>query len=383
MELDDAAAAESLAAEAAEGAVAAAAQQLGGAFDTIEQGAAAFRKAVADARQQAADALRAARAELTARERALAAERAALDETLARLQRCSGTGDRRVLLNVGGSRFETTRQTLCAEQSFLSALVDFGARSAAADGAGESAPPAADEELFIDRNPRPFPVILDFLRSGRFDGDGLSRRELAELRQEADYYQLRRLLRALGEMQPPFVWEIPPGRSIATEGQICDDGLSFTSEARGKWDTALGSTVKTLGGVLEWSVCFARGNRIIIGVVDQSYREGDISPYWAYENDGALYHNNECDFVHVACYEPGDIITIFADTGERVVSFARNGVVVHRTQRGNGPAVAVPAVSLKAGSVATLVGSRAAAERFAERYPADGSPPADARPAAE
>eukprot|EP00124_Ichthyophonus_hoferi_P000428 Ihof_evm21s15 gene=Ihof_evmTU21s15 len=57
----------------------------------------------------------------------------------------------RILLNVGGTRFETLRRTL--QRYPTSPLATIGC--------------STNEEAFIDRNPRPFEVVLDFLRTGK------------------------------------------------------------------------------------------------------------------------------------------------------------------------------------------------------------------------
>eukprot|EP00660_Eupelagonema_oceanica_P007103 gene7103-8991_t len=70
--------------------------------------------------------------------------------------------------------------------------------------------------LFVDRSAKHFDAILDYLRNGTFLTDGLSARERAEIRQEADFYQLHGLLRSLEGL--PFLWERPCGSTASARG---------------------------------------------------------------------------------------------------------------------------------------------------------------------
>lgn len=61
----------------------------------------------------------------------------------------------KVKLDIGGTIFVTTRHTLCKEASMLSAMLNFNPE------------PDADGAYFIDRNPRYFHFLLEYLRSGQ------------------------------------------------------------------------------------------------------------------------------------------------------------------------------------------------------------------------
>jgi len=65
----------------------------------------------------------------------------------------------RVNLNVGGKRFVTSRTTLAnaGRGSMLAAVIDEN---------WQLVPDVASNELFIDRNPTYFSVLLDLLRTG-------------------------------------------------------------------------------------------------------------------------------------------------------------------------------------------------------------------------
>eukprot|EP01006_Ploeotia_vitrea_P060541 TRINITY_DN76093_c0_g1_i1.p1 TRINITY_DN76093_c0_g1~~TRINITY_DN76093_c0_g1_i1.p1 ORF type:complete len:408 (+),score=37.94 TRINITY_DN76093_c0_g1_i1:81-1226(+) len=70
--------------------------------------------------------------------------------------------DKVVLLNVGGTKFTTTKMTLMAEQnSFFHGMVSSGVWK----------PDPVTQEYFIDRDPQFFKEILNYLRNGKLDGD--------------------------------------------------------------------------------------------------------------------------------------------------------------------------------------------------------------------
>ncbi|KAH7721790.1 BTB/POZ domain-containing protein KCTD17 [Aphelenchoides avenae] len=97
-----------------------------------------------------------------------------------------------VRLNVGGKLFETTVQTLCKEpDSFLARFCEIdGMQPRVKDASGA---------FFIDRDPRYFRVILNYLRSSSVDLEGNI--SLETLLAEADFYCLRGLAKRLEDMR--------------------------------------------------------------------------------------------------------------------------------------------------------------------------------------
>ena len=87
-----------------------------------------------------------------------------------------------IKLNVGGSRFVTTRQTLCKfPDSMLGEMF----------GRDEGFPLVTDQDgcVFIDRDDGPFRTILTFLRCGEFEMPAAPA-DLKALIREARYYML-------------------------------------------------------------------------------------------------------------------------------------------------------------------------------------------------
>nr|XP_051676525.1 BTB/POZ domain-containing protein KCTD3 isoform X4 [Oryctolagus cuniculus] len=143
-----------------------------------------------------------------------------------------------VQLNVGGTRFSTSRQTLMwIPDSFFSSLLS-GRISTLRDETGA---------IFIDRDPAAFAPILNFLRTKELDLRGVS---INVLRHEAEFYGITPLVRRLllceelersscgsvlfhGYLPPPGI----PSRKINNTGRSSADsrnGLnSSEGEARG------------------------------------------------------------------------------------------------------------------------------------------------------
>ena len=95
-----------------------------------------------------------------------------------------------ITLNVGGTLFTTTMATLTKyPNSLLAAMFEPGS---------ERPPARKDKEgnYFIDGEPKPFEMILRFLRRGKLteDIDGCT---LEQLELEADYYGLEELLKII------------------------------------------------------------------------------------------------------------------------------------------------------------------------------------------
>eukprot|EP00088_Acartia_fossae_P062006 TRINITY_DN7462_c0_g1_i9.p1 TRINITY_DN7462_c0_g1~~TRINITY_DN7462_c0_g1_i9.p1 ORF type:complete len:166 (-),score=32.07 TRINITY_DN7462_c0_g1_i9:341-838(-) len=97
-----------------------------------------------------------------------------------------------IVLNVGGTRFETTRATLVSQpDSMLAKMFD-------PDSPLVPAKPK-DDAYFLDRDPETFKVILSFLRSGQISKSCHNISDL--LLHEAQFFQLPGLEAKIQEIQ--------------------------------------------------------------------------------------------------------------------------------------------------------------------------------------
>ncbi|VEN58820.1 unnamed protein product [Callosobruchus maculatus] len=88
-------------------------------------------------------------------------------------------------LNVGGKRFSTSKQTLTSiPDTFFTALLS-GRISSLRD---------AKAAIFIDRDPKIFSIILNYLRTREIDLNGV---DIRTLRHEAEYYNIAPLVKRL------------------------------------------------------------------------------------------------------------------------------------------------------------------------------------------
>eukprot|EP01118_Nematostelium_gracile_P008819 TRINITY_DN2934_c0_g1_i1.p1 TRINITY_DN2934_c0_g1~~TRINITY_DN2934_c0_g1_i1.p1 ORF type:complete len:203 (+),score=46.69 TRINITY_DN2934_c0_g1_i1:2-610(+) len=83
-------------------------------------------------------------------------------------------------LNIGGKKFVSSKSTLtCLEGTYFSAMLS-----------SDHWRPNSEGEYFIDRNPKYFRRVLEYLRTGKLDLEGLSERRKEKLMIELDYYQI-------------------------------------------------------------------------------------------------------------------------------------------------------------------------------------------------
>ncbi len=96
----------------------------------------------------------------------------------------------KISLNVGGKHFATSRTTLLSyKNSYFYTMLSSGKWQ-----------PDEDGEYFIDRNPKYFEIILDWMRNNRCLTSGvmeLSKNKKEMLKKEAEFYLLDELVRDL------------------------------------------------------------------------------------------------------------------------------------------------------------------------------------------
>ncbi|CAJ0591184.1 unnamed protein product [Cylicocyclus nassatus] len=110
----------------------------------------------------------------------------------------------RVQINVGGTIFETYLSTLTRfDKSVLSVMVASRWRN--------------QKEIFVDRNPKHFAKVLDYLRSSKNFAAPLDDEAREELREEAEFYNLPGLV----EMCSPEVFRV--GDSVQWKQSVVED----------------------------------------------------------------------------------------------------------------------------------------------------------------
>ena len=104
-------------------------------------------------------------------------------DTITTMKSTTSTSNSMFVLNVGGTLFYTSKQTLISGSNFFAAaLTHF------AEGTTDSS-----EEFYVDRDPEAFPMLLNYMRSGVLLCDA-DTKLLAAVVLEADFYSMDELL---------------------------------------------------------------------------------------------------------------------------------------------------------------------------------------------
>jgi len=98
-----------------------------------------------------------------------------LDE---RAERIFSNQNNIVRFNIGGKKFATTETTLRETKGTLFTKLL------------ESGKVDLKDEIFFDRSPRMFPLIIEYLRNKKITYKGISKEDLEVLRSDAEYYQI-------------------------------------------------------------------------------------------------------------------------------------------------------------------------------------------------
>jgi len=111
-----------------------------------------------------------------------------------RLSKISSSTNNKIRLNIGGQLFTTSLDTLTSEKgTFFTAMFSEQFHTQ----------PDEDGEYFIDRDSKHFPTILNYLRDPMiqksFSFLDYNEKELRELKNEVDYYQIRSFQRMIEE----------------------------------------------------------------------------------------------------------------------------------------------------------------------------------------
>eukprot|EP01118_Nematostelium_gracile_P016349 TRINITY_DN6749_c0_g1_i2.p1 TRINITY_DN6749_c0_g1~~TRINITY_DN6749_c0_g1_i2.p1 ORF type:complete len:316 (-),score=67.77 TRINITY_DN6749_c0_g1_i2:83-1009(-) len=102
------------------------------------------------------------------------------EETKKKIEESILKVETKIDLNVGGTKFSASKATLLSmEGTYFYAML-----------ASDRWKPDNQGEYFIDRSPKHFALIIDYLRSEKLDLSQLTEIEKEELEEELDYYQI-------------------------------------------------------------------------------------------------------------------------------------------------------------------------------------------------
>jgi hypothetical protein len=98
----------------------------------------------------------------------------------AQMEKNASSAKNKIRLDVGGKQFTTSKSSLLRlEGTYFHAMLSSGKWQ-----------PDEDGVYFIDRNPKHFDLILDFLRTGELSFKGLDEVAIEKLEKDLDYYMI-------------------------------------------------------------------------------------------------------------------------------------------------------------------------------------------------
>jgi hypothetical protein len=135
---------------------------------------------------QLTNAVQKAQKALQSEREAFDSERTVWEQTVKKMNQ-TAVGNR-ITLDIGGTKFATSKNTLLAFPNSYLAVMFSGVRDIKAE---------EDGSFFIDRDPYVFRHILNFMRGHNFNLDRLTSQECEALEEDAEFYQVQPLIELL------------------------------------------------------------------------------------------------------------------------------------------------------------------------------------------
>lgn len=182
--------------------------------------------------------------------------------------------------------------------------------------------PDEDGEYFIDRNPKFFSVILEYLRKGKFDIKGLAIDDLQKLQEDLDYYQIA----------TPF-----PAFSLGWCQKYCGKNILIEGKSAKKYRGENGWNAAVLGDVpnlaaFKFKIVKLETNTTMLGISPKiGFKSDDANHstcgYYLYLLDGTLY-SAKGDFGknYTAPPKLGSVIELFYEKQQKTISFVIDGI---------------------------------------------------------
>ncbi|EGD75412.1 hypothetical protein PTSG_06488 [Salpingoeca rosetta] len=257
------------------------------------------------------------------RDRNALAEEKATWEVLATKLDASVVPQSRVKLDIGGTVFATSKQTLTKfAKSFFAGM--FSGR--------HELQPEDDGSFFVDRDPFVFRHVLNFMRGQPPKLDRLSKAELEALREDAEFYQLPELLEALTPPKPTTC-KFTPGEKYTLNTR--QDTVTKTVDNY-QWDTnALGEAIPATGITTVRFTIMQTGGAILLGLAPSSFNRDGTSMFnqsgWFVHTNSTLYSGPPTSFrgktydASTGRLSNGAVVDMVVDRNARTISFIVNG----------------------------------------------------------
>jgi len=190
--------------------------------------------------------------------------------------------------------------------------------------------PGEDGRYFIDRSPRVFDYILDYLRGEQLELELIPKEDKALLLREAKFYQLHQLVETIDPPIAELQWELKPNQN----GVLSNNNRTFTKTRDGtEGNCNVMGTIGWSSGVHEWTVILGENCQyVMIGIatnntnpIGQNY---ESNGYYLYTHDGNLYGQNgvNCVTYHKSRLHENQRISVKLDMDAKSLTFAVDGV---------------------------------------------------------
>jgi len=225
-------------------------------------------------------------------------------ELQSKLKENAAKGKTKIKINVGGQVFATSKSTLLSiEGTYFHAMLSSGHWQ-----------PDEDGEYFIDRSPKCFRTILDYLLTGKLDTSPLTSSEKKQLTEDMDYYQIK----------PPkisMMWSTGDNAAI--------NGLIVTKTGSQGWNCGI------IGNVCDPSsfklkILNRVSGCVMVGLSPTSNFKKNAQNYttsgwYMYIHNGGLYsQNGDSSRAHRSAVDNNSIIEVLYDKNNKTISFGVN-----------------------------------------------------------
>eukprot|EP01124_Arcella_intermedia_P019784 TRINITY_DN2712_c0_g2_i1.p1 TRINITY_DN2712_c0_g2~~TRINITY_DN2712_c0_g2_i1.p1 ORF type:complete len:226 (-),score=32.18 TRINITY_DN2712_c0_g2_i1:594-1271(-) len=147
-----------------------------------------------------------------------------------------------VHFNVGGTRFSTTKSTLLAHKDTYFHVL----------ASSDAWKPDQDGTYFIDRSPKYFEYVLDYLRSGVLDLEDLPARDKKRIQMEFDYFQV------------PFPCDSPPPSYLLKLTPLGAKGRQGPTSLEAYQGTGFEKEVSLAKGIQIWRVPYSGQYQFVV-----------------------------------------------------------------------------------------------------------------------
>jgi hypothetical protein len=239
------------------------------------------------------------------------------EEQAARLERLvrahAETEASKVTIDVGGELFATTRANLLRfPNSYFSAMLGSGTWRPEERGA-----------YFVNKNPRDFDIVMQYMRSGSFRHEGLHHAHLERISELLQYLQLT-------VPRPQLTWD------AAKCGPYLElrDGYRCVSRQRlyGSWDfvtAVLGSESVTRFSVKLSKHLLVPSTRALIGFASREAFDlngkNSLNGWYLDLNNGTLISRSTYNKPYTSAFGAVEVLTAVHDTHRNEVTFERDG----------------------------------------------------------